>query len=44
MLVKDGLLSETGDMFGEWTHRTFVLVFCGFILKTLFNQYLGGGG
>jgi len=40
MLVKDGLLSETGDMFGEWTHRTFVLVFCGFILKTLFNQYL----
>ena len=33
----------SGDMFGEWTHRTFVLVFCGFILKTLFNQYLGGG-
>lgn len=27
-------------MFGEWTHRTVVLVFCGFILKTLFNQYL----
>jgi len=39
MLVKDGLLGD-GDLFGEWTHRTVVLVFCGFILKTLFNQYL----
>eukprot|EP00913_Durusdinium_trenchii_P010519 g9863.t1 len=39
MVVKDGLLGD-GDMFGEWTHRTVVLVFCGFILKTLFNQYL----
>lgn len=39
MLVKDGLLGD-GDMFGEWTHRTVVLVFCGFILKTLFNQPL----
>eukprot|EP00438_Fugacium_kawagutii_P004805 Skav224541 [mRNA] locus=scaffold2543:31421:33713:- [translate_table: standard] len=39
MVVKDGILGD-GDMFGEWTHRTLVLVFCGFILKTLFNQYL----
>lgn len=39
MIVKDGMLGS-GDMFGEWTHRTVVLVFAGFILKTLFNQYL----
>jgi len=39
MIVKDGIFGS-GDMFGEWTHRTVVLVFCGFILKTLFNQYL----
>lgn len=38
MVVKDGILGD--GMFGEWTHRTVVLVFCGFILKTLFNQYL----
>ncbi|CAE7279808.1 Nphp3 [Symbiodinium natans] len=36
--AKDGILGD--GMFGEWTHRTVVLVFCGFILKTLFNQYL----
>merc|ERR550532_3644289 len=39
MVVKDGILGD-GDMFGEWTFRTVVLVFAGFILKTLFNQYL----
>eukprot|EP00933_Yihiella_yeosuensis_P020452 TRINITY_DN1639_c0_g1_i2.p1 TRINITY_DN1639_c0_g1~~TRINITY_DN1639_c0_g1_i2.p1 ORF type:complete len:362 (-),score=82.87 TRINITY_DN1639_c0_g1_i2:209-1213(-) len=39
MLVKDGLMGD-GDLFGQWTNRTFVLVFAGFILKTLFNQYL----
>jgi len=38
MLVKDGILGD--GMFGEWTYRTFVLVFLGFVLKTLFNQYL----
>ena len=37
--LKDGILGD--GMFGEWTHRTVVLVFCGFILKTLFNQQLG---
>merc|ERR1719243_198408 len=30
----------TFSTFGEWTYRTFVLVFLGFVLKTLFNQYL----
>merc|ERR1719174_2858388 len=39
MIVKDGILGD-GNMFGEWTYRTFVLVFLGFVLKTLFNQYL----
>merc|ERR550534_2084537 len=39
MLIKDGLMGD-GDLFGEWTFRTVVLVFAGFILKTLFNQYL----
>lgn len=39
MIVKDGILGD-GNMFGEWTYRTFVLVFAGFILKTFFNQYL----
>eukprot|EP00449_Zooxanthella_nutricula_P031964 CAMPEP_0198489286 /NCGR_PEP_ID=MMETSP1462-20131121/1359_1 /TAXON_ID=1333877 /ORGANISM="Brandtodinium nutriculum, Strain RCC3387" /LENGTH=207 /DNA_ID=CAMNT_0044217785 /DNA_START=16 /DNA_END=639 /DNA_ORIENTATION=- len=39
MLIKDGLVGD-GDLFGEWTFRTVVLVFAGFILKTLFNQYL----
>jgi len=39
MVVKDGIMGD-GDMFGEWTFRTVVLVFAGFILKTLFNQYL----
>jgi len=39
MLVKDGLLGD-GNLFGEWSSRTVVLVFAGFILKTLFNQYL----
>lgn len=39
MVVKDGILGD-GDMFGTWTYRTVVLVFAGFILKTLFNQYL----
>merc|ERR1719440_1240891 len=31
MIVKDGILGD-GNMFGEWTYRPFVLVFCGFIL------------
>lgn len=39
MIVKDGLLGD-GHLFGVWTWRTFVLVFAGFVLKTLFNQYL----
>merc|ERR1711972_1214147 len=39
MIVKDGILGS-GSMFGEWSYRTVVLVFAGFILKTLFNQYL----
>lgn len=39
MIIKDGIMGD-GDMFGEWTYRTVVLVLCGFILKTLFNQYL----
>jgi len=39
MVVKDGILGS-GDIFGEWTYRTVVLVFAGFVLKTLFNQYL----
>jgi solute carrier family 35 (UDP-sugar transporter), member A1/2/3 len=39
MLIKDGVLGD-GSLFGEWSYRTVVLVFCGFILKTLFNQYL----
>jgi len=39
MIVKDGIMGD-GSMFGEWTYRTVVLVFAGFILKTLFNQYL----
>mmetsp|Transcript_18169 Transcript_18169/g.48414 ORF Transcript_18169/g.48414 Transcript_18169/m.48414 type:complete len:221 (-) Transcript_18169:92-754(-) len=39
MIVKDGFLGNW-DLFGEWTSRTCVLVFFGFILKTLFNQYL----
>eukprot|EP00416_Gambierdiscus_australes_P031948 CAMPEP_0171091386 /NCGR_PEP_ID=MMETSP0766_2-20121228/32974_1 /TAXON_ID=439317 /ORGANISM="Gambierdiscus australes, Strain CAWD 149" /LENGTH=336 /DNA_ID=CAMNT_0011549489 /DNA_START=80 /DNA_END=1090 /DNA_ORIENTATION=+ len=38
MIVKDGIMGES--LFGEWTFRTVVLVFAGFILKTLFNQYL----
>eukprot|EP00931_Biecheleriopsis_adriatica_P119109 TRINITY_DN9437_c0_g1_i2.p1 TRINITY_DN9437_c0_g1~~TRINITY_DN9437_c0_g1_i2.p1 ORF type:complete len:335 (-),score=91.44 TRINITY_DN9437_c0_g1_i2:80-1084(-) len=39
MIVKDGIMGD-GSMWGEWTSRTVVLVFAGFILKTLFNQYL----
>merc|ERR1711933_316982 len=39
MIIKDGFLGDW-DLFGEWTFRTVVLVFAGFILKTLFNQYL----
>lgn len=39
MIIKDGVMGD-GSLFGEWTSRTFVLVFAGFILKTLFNQYL----
>jgi len=39
MIVKDGFLGDW-NLFGEWTYRTVVLVFAGFILKTLFNQYL----
>jgi hypothetical protein len=39
MIVKDGILGD-GDLFGTWTYRTVVLVFLGFVLKTLFNQYL----
>merc|ERR1712025_1245003 len=39
MIVKDGILGD-GDLFGQWTYRTVVLVFLGFVLKTLFNQYL----
>merc|ERR1719330_160219 len=39
MLVKEGIMGD-GNMFGEWTFRTVVLVFAGFVLKTLFNQYL----
>jgi len=39
MIIKDGILGS-GSMFGVWTFRTWVLVFCGFILKTFFNQYL----
>merc|ERR1712060_832056 len=39
MIVKDGFMGEW-DMFGQWSSRTVVLVFAGFILKTLFNQYL----
>merc|ERR1712060_197610 len=39
MIVKDGFMGEW-DLFGEWSSRTVVLVFAGFILKTLFNQYL----
>lgn len=39
MIIKDGLFGS-GSMFGIWTGRTLVLVFAGFILKTLFNQYL----
>merc|ERR1719343_1665716 len=39
MIIKDGLMGD-GNLFGEWTSRTLVLVFAGFILKTLFNQYL----
>merc|ERR1712003_402976 len=38
-VVKDGLMGD-GNLFGEWSIRTVVLVFAGFILKTLFNQYL----
>jgi hypothetical protein len=38
MIVKDGFGGS--GMFGVWTWRTCVLVFFGFILKTLFNQYL----
>lgn len=41
MIVKDGFMGDgSWNLFGEWTYRTVVLVFCGFILKTLFNQYL----
>jgi len=39
MVGKDGILGD-GNLFGEWSSRTVVLVFAGFILKTLFNQYL----
>jgi len=39
MIVKDGFMGDW-DLFGQWTFRTVVLVFAGFILKTLFNQYL----
>ncbi|CAE8718110.1 unnamed protein product [Polarella glacialis] len=39
MVVKDGIMGS-GDLWGVWTYRTVVLVFAGFILKTLFNQYL----
>merc|ERR1712066_884926 len=39
MVVKDGLLGS-GSLFGEWSSRTVILVFAGFVLKTLFNQYL----
>merc|ERR1711972_718875 len=39
MIIKDGVLGS-GNMFGEWSYRTVVLVFAGFILKTLFNQYI----
>merc|ERR1719161_810064 len=38
MLIKDGIFGSS--LFGEWTWRTGVLVIFGFILKTLFNQYL----
>merc|ERR1719197_1568822 len=38
MIVKDGVFGDS--LFGEWTYRTVVLVFLGFVLKTLFNQYL----
>jgi len=41
MIVKDGILGDgSWNLFGDWTSRTFVLVFAGFVLKTLFNQYL----
>jgi hypothetical protein len=41
MIVKDGFMGDgSWNLFGEWTSRTLVLVFAGFILKTLFNQYL----
>jgi len=39
MIVKDGFFGDW-NLFGEWSSRTVVLVFAGFILKTLFNQYL----
>jgi len=39
MIVKDGLLGS-GDMFGVWTYRTWVLVFCGFVANTICNQFL----
>jgi len=41
MIVKDGFLGDgSWDLFGEWTYRTCILVMCGFVLKTFFNQYL----
>merc|ERR1712187_258810 len=41
MIIKDGFLGDgSWNLFGVWTYRTVVLVFAGFILKTLFNQYL----
>jgi len=39
MIVKDGLLSN-GTMFGTWTSRTWVLVFAGFVMNTICNQFL----
>merc|ERR1712032_1763260 len=39
MIVKDGFMGDW-NLFGEWSFRTVVLVFAGFILKALFNQYL----
>lgn len=41
MLVKDGVMGDAEvGMFGVWTWKTVVLVFCGFVANTVCNQML----
>lgn len=40
MLLKDGIFGGNLSMFGSWTQRTWILVFAGFVMNTVCNQFL----